>query len=124
MIEGVAAYSAQPQESIVTMGGQRSKIGLVQVETNLLQVFGVKLLLGPTFPLAAASCHNCLVLSYQAWRHNFAGDPNILRKKRRSTARMRSSSESCRSDSGFPPMTWGCCAGGTKPRFHLASRSA
>jgi hypothetical protein len=81
VIEGVAAYSTQPQESIVTLGGQRSRIGLVQVETNLLQVFGVKLLLGPTFPLAAASCHNCLVLSYQAWRHNFAGDPNILQKK-------------------------------------------
>jgi hypothetical protein len=81
VIEGVAAYSAQPQESIVTLGGQRRNIGLVEVETNLLQVFGVKLLLGPTFPLAAASCHNCLVLSYQAWRHNFAGDPNILQKK-------------------------------------------
>ncbi len=81
VIEGVAAYSAQPQESIVALGGQRSKIGLVQVETNLLQVFGVKLLLGPTLPLAGASCHNCLVLSYQAWRHNFAADPNILHKK-------------------------------------------
>ena len=81
VVEGVAAYSAQPQESLVTLGGQRSHIGLVQVETNLLQVFGVKLLLGPTFPLSAASCHNCLVLSYQAWRHDFAGDPNILQKK-------------------------------------------
>ena len=81
VLEGVAAYSAQPQESLVSIGGQRSKIGLVQVETNLLQVFGVKLLLSRTFPLSPASCHNCLVLSYQAWRHDFAGDPNILQKK-------------------------------------------
>jgi hypothetical protein len=81
VVEGVAAYSAQPQESLVIIGAKRSHIGLVEVESNLLQVFGVKPLLGPTFPLAGASCHNCLVLSYQAWRHDFRGDPNILQEK-------------------------------------------
>jgi hypothetical protein len=82
VLEGVAAYDWRPKQSVLATGGRRVSVASVQVEDGLLGVFGVKLLLGRTSPPdKPEGCRNCLVLSYQAWRRNFSGDPNILQKR-------------------------------------------
>lgn len=87
VVEGVAAYSAHPQKSLLTIAGRRRNVESVQVEPNIVQLFGVKLLLGeplPTNSTAASTtpdCHTCLLLTYQAWQGSFGADPNIRQEK-------------------------------------------
>lgn len=78
-VEGIAAYSARAQESSLAVGGRRRSVQSVAVEPGLLQLFGVKPLLGRTVP-EGNGCNNCLLLSYQSWQRNFAGDLNIGRE--------------------------------------------
>ena len=81
-LEGVAAYSWRPQRSVVIIGERYANVPSVQVEDNLFQVFGVKPMLGRTFPPSdARGSHNFLVLSYETWRRTFFRDPSILQKK-------------------------------------------
>jgi hypothetical protein len=81
-LEGVAAYGSRPRTSTMAIGAQRTTLALVRVEDSLFQVFGVKPFLGRTFrPDDARGSRICLLVSYQTWRRNFWGDPNILREK-------------------------------------------
>ncbi len=80
IFDGIAAYSAQPRQVAITIAGKRAHLASVQLEESLLQVFGAKPVLG-AIPHEAEGCDNCFVLSYQAWRQNFSGDPNILAKR-------------------------------------------
>ncbi len=79
ILQGVAAYSWRPQTARLTIDGQTIKVSSVQVEDGLLQVFGVKPLLGQIPAVdGSGSDHNCLMLSYPTWRRRFSGDPKIL----------------------------------------------
>jgi hypothetical protein len=80
-VEGVAAYSASPQAALVAIGGERRNVDSVRVEPGLLQIFGVKPVLGDSFAPAASNCRICLVLTYQAWQGSFAGNSHILQRK-------------------------------------------
>ena len=80
-VEGVAAYSAIPEESLITIEGRRRRVESVRVESSLLQIFGVKPLLGQIPAPHTTNGRTCLVLTYQAWRRSFAGNSNILQKK-------------------------------------------
>ncbi len=80
-LDGVAAYSAQPQESQVVIAGRRRTLESAVVEPNLLPIFEVKPLLGGFSSAEVANCRTCLVLSYRAWREYFGGDPDILQRK-------------------------------------------
>jgi hypothetical protein len=78
----IAAYSGRPRKVAITIDGRQMNVASVQVEDSLLDAFGVKPLLGRIFRVGdVLGCHNCLVLSYQAWRRNFSGDVNVLQKR-------------------------------------------
>lgn len=80
LVKDIAAYSFQ-RGALEGANGE-VPISLAQVAPNFFQVLGVPAAMGRTFgPADMQECRECVLLSWAAWKTDFAGDPHIAGKQ-------------------------------------------